>query len=67
MLELQQHLVEQWHRYKDRTIGWPALRLPYQRIWRAFETTLQLVLELSWQDGERTPSAKLQSVPCNSQ
>jgi hypothetical protein len=24
MLELQQHLIEQWHRCKDGTIGWPA-------------------------------------------
>jgi len=36
MLVLQQHLVEQWHRYKDGTTSWAALQLRCRDIWLAF-------------------------------
>jgi transposase len=62
LLELQQRQFEQWHRYKDGTISWPALQHRCQRIWVAFETTLQLVVELGCQRGERTPWAKTLST-----
>ncbi|MFW6731535.1 MAG: hypothetical protein ACODUE_07360 [Synechococcus sp.] len=53
----QQQLFEQWHRYKDGTIDSPALQHSSQLIWLAFEATLQQVVELAIQRGERTPWA----------
>jgi transposase len=57
LLELQQQLFEQWHRYRDGTIDWPALQHSSQPIRLAFEATLQRVVELGIQRGERTPWA----------
>ena len=57
LLELQQQLFEQWHRYKGGTIDWPALQHSSQPIRLAFEATLQQVVELGVQRGERTPWA----------
>jgi transposase len=65
LLELQQQLFEQWHRYKGGTIDWPALQHSSQPIrlafvvedFRAAVATLQQVVELGIQRGERTPWA----------
>ncbi len=57
LLELQQQLFEQWHRYKGGTISWPVLQHHCQPIRLAFEATLQRVVELGAQRGERTPWA----------
>jgi len=57
LLELQQQLFEQWHRYKDGTIDWPVLQHSSQPIRLAFETTLQQVVELGIERGVRTPWA----------
>ena len=57
LLELQRQLFEQWHRYKDGTISWPALQHSSQPIRLAFEATLQQVVELGVQRGDRTPWA----------
>ena len=58
LLELQRQLFEQWHRYRAGTIGWPAVQNSCQPIRLAFEATLQRVVELGCQLGERTPWAK---------
>jgi transposase len=55
--QLQHQLFEQWHRYKDGTIDWPALQHSSQPIRLAFEDTLQRVVELGYQRGEQTPWA----------
>jgi transposase len=57
LLGLQRQLFEQWHRYKDGTISWPALQHSSQPIRLAFETTLQRVVVLGAQRSERTPWA----------
>ena len=58
LLDLQQQLFEHWHRYKDGTIDWPALQHSCRPIRQEFESTLQRVVELSYQQGERTPWSK---------
>lgn len=58
LLDLQRQLFDHWHRYKDGTINWPALEQRCQPIRQAFEATLQRVVELGCQRGERTPWAK---------
>jgi transposase len=58
LLGLQQQLFGHWHRYKDGTIDWPALRQRCRLIRQAFEARLQRVVELGVQRGERTPWAK---------
>ncbi|MBD2551280.1 IS66 family transposase, partial [Microcystis elabens FACHB-917] len=58
LLELQHQLIEQWHLYKDGTIDWLALQQECRPIRLAFEATLQRVVELGYQRGERTPWAK---------
>ena len=58
LLELQQQLFGHWHRYKDGTTDWPNLQQHCRPIRQAFETTLQQVVELGYQRGERTPWAK---------
>ena len=58
MLELQQQLFDAWHRYKDGTIDWTALQQGCRPIRQALEATLQRVVELGAQRGERTPWAK---------
>jgi transposase len=57
LLGLQRQLFEQWHRYRDGTISWPVLQHSSQPIRLAFETTLQRVVELGVERGERTPWA----------
>ena len=58
LLDLQQQLFGLWHRYKDGTIDWHALQHRSRPIRQAFEVTLQRVVELGYQRGERTPWAK---------
>ena len=57
LLGLQRQLFEQWHRYRAGTISWPALQHSSQPIRLAFEATLQQVVDLGVQRGERTPWA----------
>ena len=57
LLGLQQQLFGHWHRYKEGKIDWPALQQSCRPIRQAFETTLQRVVELGYQRGERTPWA----------
>ena len=57
LLGLQQQLFGHWHRYKDGRIDWPSLQQSCLPIRQAFETTLQRVVELGYQRGERTPWA----------
>ena len=57
LLEQQQQLFEQWHLYKDGIISWPVLQQSCRPIRLAFEATLQRVVELGVQRGERTPWA----------
>lgn len=54
---LQHELFGHWHRYKDGTIDWPSLQHTSRPIRQAFEATLQRVVELGCQRGERTPWA----------
>ena len=58
LLELQRQLFGHWHRYKDGTIDWPDLQKACGLIRQRFEATLQRVVELGVQRGERTPWAK---------
>ncbi|MDM7938095.1 MAG: IS66 family transposase [Cyanobium sp. CZS 48M] len=55
LLGLQQQLFGHWHRYKDGTIDWPALQQSCRPIRQAFVASLQRVVELGYQRGERTP------------
>ncbi|WP_259719747.1 transposase [Synechococcus sp. CS-1328] len=58
LLGLQQQLFAQWHRYKDGTIDWSTLQQGCRPIRQASVGTLQRVVELGCQRGERTPWAK---------
>jgi len=58
LLSLQQQLFGQWHRWKDAAIDWPQLQKNCRPIRQAFEATLQQVVELGYQRGERTPWAQ---------
>jgi len=55
LLVLQQQLFGLWHRYKDGTIDWPAFQQRCRPLRKDFEATLQRVVELGYQRGERTP------------
>ena len=57
LLGLQQQLFGHWHHYREGKIDWPALQQSCRPIRQAFETTLQRVVELGYQRGERTPWA----------
>jgi hypothetical protein len=57
LLALQQQLLGHWHRYKDGTIDWNQLQQSCRPIRQHFEGTLQRVVELGCQRGERTPWA----------
>ena len=58
LLALQQQLFGQWHQWKGGTIGWYQLRQDCLPIRLAFEQTLQRVIDLGCQRGEKTPWAK---------
>ena len=57
LLGLQQQLFGLWHCYRDGT-DWPGLQQRCRPIRQAFEATLQRVVELGCQRGERTPWAR---------
>ncbi|WP_255517701.1 IS66 family transposase [Synechococcus sp. CBW1108] len=57
LLGLQQQLFGHWHNYKEGKIDWPALQQSCLPIRQTFEATLQRVVELGYQRGERTPWA----------
>jgi transposase len=54
---LQQQLFGNWHHYKEGTIDKSALQQSCLPIRQAFEATLQRVVELGAERGERTPWA----------
>jgi transposase len=58
LLKLQQQLFGQWHHYNDGTIDWSTLQQSCQPIRQRFVATLQRVVELGCQRGERTPWAR---------
>ena len=58
LLDLQQQLFAQWYRWKEGANDWPTLQQGCRAIRRSFEATLQRVVELGYQRGERTPWAK---------
>jgi transposase len=58
LMALQQQLFGHWHRYKDGTIDWPDLQQRCRPIRQSFVATLQQVVTLGVQRGERTPWAK---------
>jgi transposase len=58
LLKLQQQLFGQWHHYKRGAMDWPTLRQNSQPIRQRFVATLQRVVELGCQRGERTPWAR---------
>ena len=57
-LALLHQLFAVWYRYKDGTIGWPALQHSCLPIRLAFEATLQRVVDLGCERAERTPWAQ---------
>jgi hypothetical protein len=57
-LDLQRQLFDHWLHYMDGTINWPGLQQRCQPIRQAVVATLQRVVELGVQRGERTPWAK---------
>jgi transposase len=58
LLGLQQQLFAQWHQWKDAAIDRSKLQQGCRPIRQAFLATLQRVVELGYQRGERTPWAK---------
>ena len=62
LLDLQQQLVAHWHHWKEGLLAWPELQHRCQPIRLAFETTLERVVDLGFERGERTPWA--QTVRC---
>jgi hypothetical protein len=58
LLALQQQLFGQWHHYKSGAMDWPTLQQNSQPIRQRFVATLQRVVELGCQRGERTPWAR---------
>jgi transposase len=58
LLGLQRQLFGHWHRYKDGTIGWHALHQGCRPLRQAFVASLQRVVDLGYERGERTPWAK---------
>ena len=58
MLALQQHLFAHWHQWKSGAIDWPQLLHRCHPLRLAFEATLQRVVDLGCERGERTPWAQ---------
>ena len=58
LLDLQQQLFDQWHQWKDGRIDWPQLQHRCHPIRRTFEASLQRVVDLGCERGERTPWAQ---------
>jgi transposase len=60
----QQQLFEHWHQWKDGRIDWPQLQQSCLPVRRAFEATLQRVVDLGCEQGERTPWAQTVRTCC---
>jgi transposase len=58
LLSLQQQLFEHWHQWKDGHLTGPELQHRCHPIRLAFEATLQQVVALGCERGERTPWAQ---------
>ena len=58
LLVLQQQLFDHWYRYKAGTIERAALQQCCRPIRREFQATLQRVVHLGCERGERTPWAR---------
>jgi transposase len=58
LLALQQQLFDQWHHWRAGTIEWPQLQQSCRPIRLTFEATLQRVVDLGCERGERTPWAQ---------
>jgi transposase len=58
LLALQQHLFAHWHQWKSGAIDWPQLLHRCHPLRLAFEATLQRVVDLGCERGERTPWAQ---------
>ncbi|QPN59154.1 IS66 family transposase [Synechococcus sp. CBW1002] len=57
LLELQHQLFGCWHRYREGRIDWSGLQHSSRPIRQAFVATLQRVVDLGCNRGERTPWA----------
>jgi transposase len=57
LLALQQQLFTHWRHWKEGQIPWPQLQENCRPIRRQFESTLQQVVDLGCERGERTPWA----------
>ena len=57
LLELQGQLFEHWYHWKEGQIRWLELEQCCKPIRRQFEETLQRVVDLGYEKGERTPWA----------
>ena len=62
LLDLQQQLFAHWHHWKDGMLAWSEFQHRCQPIRLAFEGTLEQVVDLGCERGERTPWA--QTVRC---
>lgn len=58
LLALQQQLFEHWHHWRDGRIDWRQLQQSCSPIRLQFEATLQRVVDLGCERGERTPWAQ---------
>jgi transposase len=58
LLELQHQLFGCWHRYREGGIDWSGLQHSSRPIRQAFVATLQRVVDLGCNRGERTPWAR---------
>ena len=58
LLDLQQQRVAHWHHWKDGLLAWPELQHRCHPIRLAFEATLERVVDLGCERGERTPWAR---------
>jgi transposase len=58
LLDLQQQLFERWHQWKSGAIDWLQLQHRCQPIRLQFEATLERVVDLGCERGERTPWAQ---------
>jgi transposase len=57
LLELQGQLFEHWYHWKEGQIRWHELEQCCKPIRRQFEETLQRMVDLGYEKGERTPWA----------
>jgi hypothetical protein len=58
LLVLQQQLLEHWHHWQEGLLPWSEFQHRCHPIRLAFEATLQRVVDLGCERGERTPWAQ---------